>query len=95
MSSITIKIPDFLENQIQRLAVEGGLSVDQFFASAASEKLAVLEADSYIRQRAAMADGAAFNDAISQIPDTPVSEEWDQISQNSIRRNEDSRPINQ
>jgi rRNA-processing protein FCF1 len=81
MSSITIQIPDFLRRQVERLSAEDGLSVDQFFSAAASEKLAAIEAEGYIRHRAERANDAAFLDAIAHIPATPVSEAWDQPSQ--------------
>jgi hypothetical protein len=79
MNSITIQIPDYLRKQVEDLAAEEGFTVDQFFATAASEKLAVLEAVDYIKARASRADEAAFRDAISQIPATPIVEEWDQL----------------
>ena len=79
MSSITIQVPDFLRQQVERLSAEDGFSVDQFFATAASEKIAVIEAVQYIRARAERADEAAFEDAISHIPAEPVAEAWDQI----------------
>lgn len=79
MSSITIQVPEFLRRQIERLTAEDGLTVDQFFVTAASEKIAMLEAVDYIGQRAARADDAAFLDAISRVPAIPVTETWDQM----------------
>jgi len=78
MSPITIQIPDYLRKQVERVAAKEGLSVDQFFATAASEKLAVLEAVDYIGERAARASDAAFDEAISQIPSAGVEAEWDE-----------------
>ena len=79
MSSITIQIPEFLHRQVERIAAQDSMSVDQFFVTAASEKLPVMEAVDYIAARAARADDAAFMEAISHIPDTPVTEEWDRM----------------
>jgi hypothetical protein len=79
MSTITIQIPDSLRRQVERLAAEDQITVDQFFATAASEKLSVIEAVDYIAARASRADDAAFLDAVSRIPDTPVTEDWDQL----------------
>ena len=79
MSSITIQIPEFLHRQVKRLTEKDGLSVDQFFATAASEKIAVLEAEDYIAKRAARASDAAFLEAVSHIPAAPVTEKWDRI----------------
>ena len=77
MSSITIQVPDSLRHNVERLAAADHISVDQFFATAASEKLAVMEAVGYIGARASRADDAAFMEALSQIPDVPVAEPWD------------------
>ncbi len=82
MSSLTIKIPEYLRQQVERLTAEEGFSVDQFFAIAASEKIAVLEAVNYIGQRAALADDAAFEDAIAHIPAAPITEPWDEMPNN-------------
>jgi hypothetical protein len=79
MSSITIQIPDFLRHQVERLSAQDGLSVDQFFATAASEKIAVIEAEGYIRQRAERATDEAFLDAVAHIPAVPVTESWDKM----------------
>ncbi len=79
MSSITIQVPDFLRRQVERLSAQDGLTVDQFFATAASEKIAVMEAVDYIGQRAARADDKAFLEAISHIPAAPISEVWDKM----------------
>ncbi len=79
MSSITIQVPDFLRRQVERLTAQDGLTVDQFFTTAASEKIAVMEAVDYIGQRAAKADDAAFLDAMAKVPATPVTEAWDKL----------------
>lgn len=79
MSSITIQVPDYLRRQVERLTAQDGFSVDQFFATAASEKIAVLEAENYIGQRASRANDEAFLEAVSQIPAAPITEEWDKM----------------
>lgn len=86
MSSITIQIPDYLRKQVEHLAAQEGFSVDQFFATAVSEKLAVLESVDYIQARAARADDVAFREAISQIPAAPIVEEWDQMPADSQQK---------
>jgi hypothetical protein len=79
MSSITIQVPEFLRRQVERLTAQEGFSVDEFFTTAAAEKIAVMEAVHYVAQRAAKVDDGAFEDAISHIPAAPVTETWDQM----------------
>jgi hypothetical protein len=76
MSSITIEVPESVRLNVERVSAADGITMDQFFATAASEKLAVLEAAGYISGRAARADDAAFEAVLRHIPDEPV-EEWD------------------
>lgn len=77
MSTITIQVPDSLNRHVARLSALDGISVDQFFASAAGEKLAALEAEEYIARRAARADDRAFEAVLKKVPSTQPSEAWD------------------
>ena len=75
MSTISIQIPDSVRKHVERLAAEEGISVDQFYASAAAEKLAAIET-SYLAARAARADRDAFLRVLAKVPHggEPVAE---------------------
>ena len=79
MSAITIQISDHLRRHVERLAAANGISVDQFFATAASEKLSVIEGFGCVGSRASRADDTTFLEALSHIPDTPVTDSWDKL----------------
>lgn len=79
MSTITIQVPDSLRRHVERLAAADQITVDQFYATAAAEKLAVIEAVDYIAARASRANETAFLEAISHIPDDSVTEGWDKV----------------
>ena len=79
MSVITIQVPDSLRRHIERLAAADGISVDQFFATAASEKLSMIEAFDYIGSRASRANDATFLEALAHIPDISVTDSWDKL----------------
>ncbi len=68
MSVITIQVPDYLRRHVERLAAADGISVDQFFATAASEKLSVIEASDHLASRASGANDITFPEALSHIP---------------------------
>jgi hypothetical protein len=53
MSDITVHLPESLQRSIQTLAEQEGISVDQFLASAAAEKMAALRTLDYLRREAA------------------------------------------
>jgi GGDEF domain-containing protein len=80
MSTISIRIPDSVQRHVERLAAKDGISVDQFYASAAAEKLAALETADYIAQRAARSDREAFLRVMAKVPDAEP-EEWDRLPQ--------------
>lgn len=80
MSTITIQIPDYLRHQVELLTSAEGYTVDQFFATAASEKLAVIREHDYVAGRAQRANEQAFEAALKAIPDNSEVEEWDRMS---------------
>ena len=78
MSTVSIRIPDSVKRHVERLAAKDGISVDQFYASAAAEKLSALETADYIAQRAARADREAFLRVLAKVPDAEP-EAWDRL----------------
>lgn len=80
MSTISISVPDSVKRHVERLAAKDGISVDQFYATAAAEKLSALETADYIAQRAARADREAFLRVMAKVPDAGP-EEWDRLPQ--------------
>ena len=80
MSTVSISVPDSVKRNVERLAAKDGISVDQFYATAAAEKLAALETADYIAQRAARADREAFLRVMEKVPDAEP-EEWDRLPQ--------------
>ena len=80
MSTVSISVPDSVKRNVERLAAKDGISVDQFYATAAAEKLSALETADYIAQRAARADREAFLRVMEKVPDAKP-EEWDRLPQ--------------
>ena len=79
MSTITIKIPEYLRRQVEALSSAEGFSIDQFFATAASEKLSVIRELDYIEQRASRANDEKFEEVLKSIPASSDIPEWDRI----------------
>ena len=78
MSTLTIQLPDSLKKQVERLAQRDGISVEQFLALAAAEKVSALETGIYLAERASRADRAAFLEVLAKVPDTEP-EPWDRL----------------
>ncbi len=68
MSNVTIRIPDSLRRSIEALAAREGYSVEQFLASAAAEKLAVLQTLGYLRDEAAAGRREDFERFLAAVP---------------------------
>lgn len=79
MSTITIEVPEFLRRQVEKLSAAEGFSMDQFFATAASEKLSVIREVDYIAEKASKASDEEFEAVLRHIPAIPVTEEWDRM----------------
>lgn len=79
MSTLNVNIPESLHRRAQSLAQDDGVPLDQFIATALAEKVAVLDADSYIRERAARGSRDKFDRVLSKVPDVEA-EEHDRLS---------------
>jgi hypothetical protein len=74
MSTMNVNIPESLRRRAQALAQDDGVSLDQFIATALAEKVAVLDADSYIRARAARGSREKFERVLAKVPDVEPDE---------------------
>ena len=69
MSTVSIRLPASLHDGIRQAAKREGISINQFIASAAGEKLAAWNTEAYLSARAAAGDRGLFEAALSRVPD--------------------------
>lgn len=69
MGTITVQLPDSLKQGIEELSACEGFSVEQFMASAAGEKLAVMATMDYLRREAAAGRREDFEKFLAAVPD--------------------------
>ena len=74
MSALTIRLPNSVHQKIKELAEREDISVNQFIASAAAEKLASIMTLDYLRQEASKGERSDFTRYLSIVPDAPVQE---------------------
>jgi hypothetical protein len=79
MSTLNVNIPESLRRRAQSLAQDDGVPLDQFIATALAEKVAVLDADSYVHERAARGSREKFDRVLAKVPDVDP-EERDRLS---------------
>jgi hypothetical protein len=69
MSTISLRLPDSLHEQIRKLANVDGISINQFISTAAAEKLAALMTVDYLEERAKRGTRQRFEAALKRLPD--------------------------
>ena len=68
MSTLSLRLPDSLHDQVRELAAAEGVSINQFLALAAAEKVSALRTADYLRQRGGRGDRAAFDAVLDRVP---------------------------
>lgn len=68
MSTLSLRLPDSVHEQIKLLAKKDGISINQFAASAIAEKMAAYLTEEYLKKRAAAGDEVAFLAAMEKVP---------------------------
>ncbi len=74
MSTISLRLPDSLHEQIRKLANADGISINQFISTAAAEKLAALMTVDYLEERAKRGTRQRFEAALKRLPDVEPAE---------------------
>ena len=76
MSTLSLRLPDSLHNQIRLLAKQEGVSINQLIASAAAEKVAALLTEEYLEMRARRSSREKYRAVLNKVPDAaPVPED--------------------
>jgi hypothetical protein len=69
MSTLSLRLPESLHNQLKETARREGISINQFISTAVAEKLAALMTVEYLEERARRGDRSRFERVLSRIPD--------------------------
>ena len=70
MSTLGLRIPNSLHEQIRELAKHEGVSINQVIASVAAEKMSALLTEEYIEARAKRASLKKFRKVLKKVPDS-------------------------
>ncbi len=85
MSTMSIRLPDWLHKKLRECATREGISINQLISSAAAEKLAALMTEEYIEARGRRATRKKFDAALKTVPDVEP-EPFDRLPNKSVRR---------
>jgi len=72
MTALTVRLPNSVHQKIKELAKRDDISVNQFIASAAAEKMAAVMTLDYLKSEAAKGRRADFEHYLSMTPDVPA-----------------------
>jgi predicted transcriptional regulator len=78
MSTLSLRLPDSLHEQVKELAKRDGISINQFVASAIAEKMSALLTEEYIKEKMSKGNKNSFLKAMSKVPDSDP-EDFDRL----------------
>lgn len=79
MSALSVRLPNSLHKNLQRIAAKEGVSINQLITSAVAEKISALETEDYLNARAERANREAFETALKSAPDVEPKLEDDRL----------------
>ena len=69
MSTLSLRLPDSLHEELKSVAKIEGISINQFVSSAVAEKMSALLTEKYLRKRAFQGSEEEFLAAMGKVPD--------------------------
>ena len=69
MAAVSLRLPNSIYELAKSLSKEDHVSLNQFIATAVSEKVSALNTESYINERAKRASKSKFLKALEKVPD--------------------------
>lgn len=74
MTALTVRLPNSVHQKIKELAERDDISVNQFIASAAAEKMASVLTLDFLKAEAAKGKRSDFEHYLSMVSDAPAQE---------------------
>ena len=71
MSTLTIHLPDSIRAEAESLSRRDGISLEQFLATAAAEKVSALKTVDFLREEAAQGSKEDWDFVLSRVPAHP------------------------
>lgn len=68
MSTISLRLPNYLHDTLRELAQKEQVSINQLIVLAIAEKVSALATEDYLAERASRADRAKFEAAMAKVP---------------------------
>lgn len=78
MSTLSLRLPDYLHDSVRELAEQEGVSINQLITLAVAEKISALKTEDYLEKRAKRGSRAKYEAALAKVPDVEP-EEYDRL----------------
>ncbi len=78
MSTISIRLPNYLHNTVRQLADKEDVSINQFITLAVAEKISALMTEDFIEKKAKKGSREKFEAVLAKVPNVEP-EEFDRI----------------
>jgi len=78
MSTLSLRLPDYLHNSVRELAKQEGVSINQLITLAVAEKMSALMTEDYLEKRAKRGSRAKYEAVLAKVPDVEP-EEYDRL----------------
>jgi len=67
MSTVSLRLPNFLHKEVKSIAKEEDISINQFIMTALAEKMSALKTQEYLEQRAKKGSREKFDNAMAKV----------------------------
>jgi hypothetical protein len=78
MSTLSLRLPDYLHNSVRELALQEGVSINHFITLAVAEKMSALMTEDYLAERAKQGSRERYEAVLAKVPDVEP-EEYDRL----------------
>jgi hypothetical protein len=75
MSTLSLRLPNSLHEEIKKLARREGISINQLVSTAVAEKLAALMTEEHLEKRARRGSNQKFQRVLRKVRSRPPAEE--------------------
>ena len=78
MTTLSLRLPDYLHKSVRELAQREGISINQLITLAIAEKMSALMTEEYLLERAARGSREKYDAVLAKVPDVEP-EEYDRL----------------
>lgn len=78
MSTLSLRLPDYLHESVRSLAEQQGVSINQFITLAVAEKMSALMTEDYLNERGQRGSREKYEAVLTKVPDVEP-EDYDQL----------------